>query len=103
MKDVIYFHVQLFKPLYSDCHSKISLSLKASFQPKTFLKTGEKMSPQFKRSKYSTEKFKRALRNQEIVSQISSFLSTQFDTDDDGIDSACSKFEELLLVLLNKV
>ena len=97
LKDVIYFHVHQFKPLYSDCHSKISFSLKALFQPKTFLKTDEKMPSQFKWSKSSTEKFKRALRNQEIVSQISSFLSTQFDTDDDGIDSACSKFEDIVI------
>ena len=55
------------------------------------------MPHQFKWSKYSTEKFKRALRNKEIVSQISSFLSTQFETDDDGIDSACSKFEDIVI------
>ena len=55
------------------------------------------MPPLFKWSKYSTEKFKRTLRNQETVSQISSFFSTQFDTDDDGIDLACSKFEDIAI------
>ena len=98
LKDVIYFHVHQFKPLYLDCHSKISFSLKASFQPKTFSKTDEKMPHQFKWSKYSTKKkIKRALRNQEIVSQISSFLSTQFETDDDGKDLACSKFDGIVI------
>ena len=31
LKDVIYFYVHSFIPMFSDCHSKISVSLKASF------------------------------------------------------------------------
>ena len=31
LKDIIYFHVHPFLPIFSDCHSKISMSFKASF------------------------------------------------------------------------
>ena len=33
LKDIIYFHVHEFKPLFSDCQSKVSFSVKASFKP----------------------------------------------------------------------
>ena len=36
------------------------------------------------------------------MSQISSFLSTQFDTDDDGIDSACSKVEDIVISVVEQ-
>ena len=32
LKDVIYFHVHSCIPMLSDCHSKVSVSLKASFK-----------------------------------------------------------------------
>ena len=97
LKDVIYFHVHEFKPLYSDCHSKLSFSVKALFQPQDTINNNEKMPPQFQWSKYSAEKFNRALNNLENMSKINTFLSTQFDINDNGIDSACSKFEDIVI------
>ena len=102
LKDVIYFHVHEFKPLFSDCHCKISFSIKASFQQNTYLRNNEKMPKQFKWNKYSAEKFKRALNNQDIVFKIKSFLSTEFDLNDNGIDSACSKFEDIIISVANQ-
>ena len=31
LKDIIYFHVHPFLPMFSDCHSKVSISFKASY------------------------------------------------------------------------
>ena len=39
-------------------------------------------------------KFKRAMNNLETKSKIKSFLSSKFDINDYGTDSACSKFED---------
>ena len=97
LKDIIYFHVHEFKPLFSHCHSKVSFSVKASCKPRAFTKNDEEMPSQFKWTQYSPEKLNRALNNPEIKSHINSFLSTQFDINDHGIDSACSKFEEIVI------
>ena len=91
-----------FKPLFSDCHSKVSFSVKASFKPQVFTTNYEKMPCQYKWTQYSPEKFKRALNNFEIKSQIDSFISTQFDINDQGIDSACSKFEDIVISVANQ-
>lgn len=102
LKDLIYFHVHQFQPLYSDCHSKVSLSIKASYKPQLSSGKGQKMPISFKWNKYSPEKFQKALKERDTVTKIDYFLQTQFDLDEKGIDSACNIFEDIVINVADK-
>ena len=53
LKDIIYFHVYLFQPVFSDCHSKISVCIKASVKLSQCLQNKtERMPDSFKWNKY---------------------------------------------------
>ena len=56
LKDIIYFHVHPFLPIFSDCHSKISVCIKANAkQVKSAQKVNERMPDTFKWNKYSSQ------------------------------------------------
>ena len=97
LKDVIYFHVDSFIPMFLDCHSKVSVSLKASFKRDILHNRNKKMPDCFKWNKFSSEKFKNALHDKEISQKIKSFMDNKFDTQETDINDACSLFEDIVL------
>ena len=75
MKDIIYFHVHQFQSLLSDCHSKKSACIKASIKHRTCsMKENEQMPDSFKRNKYSSERFTKALADGEIHNKINHYM-----------------------------
>lgn len=56
-KEIIYFHVPPFKPTFSECHSKISFNLKATYANNTPLNLLESMPTLFKWTNASLELF----------------------------------------------
>ena len=68
LKDIIYFHVHLFQPLFSDCHSKISVCIKASLKHNHGLRNETKRMPDnFKWNKYSDGKVLKRTKSKKIL------------------------------------
>ena len=80
LNEIVYFHLHPFKPMFSDCHSKISLNLKASFTNNTSFNLTEEMPATFKWTKGSTELFQTALTSQSVSYQIEPFLNNEFSS-----------------------
>ena len=70
LKD-IYFHVNPFQPIFSDCHSKISVCIKASVKHVQSVQNKNKRMPDsFKWNKYSSQRFRKALEDGEIHNKL---------------------------------
>ena len=53
LKDIIYFHVHPFQPVFSDCHSKISVCIKATVKHNNCVRNeNDRMPDSFKWNKY---------------------------------------------------
>ena len=95
LKDIIYFHVHPFQPVFSDCHSKISVCIKASVKQSQCLQNkNERMPDSFKWNKYSSQRFKKALEDKEIHNKIKLFIERNFNEID--VENACELFENLV-------
>ena len=58
LKDIIYFHMHPFPPLFSDCHSKISVCIKATVKHNNCVRNeNNRMPDSFKWNKYSSQRF----------------------------------------------
>ncbi|MCU7801461.1 MAG: endonuclease/exonuclease/phosphatase family protein [gamma proteobacterium symbiont of Lucinoma myriamae] len=101
LKNIMYFHVHPFKPLFSDCHSKLSLNLKASFKHTVYKNTEENMPQSYKWTKYSPGKFEKALKDKAISNKIKSFLNTTFDVQETCINQACDVFDDIVISAAN--
>lgn len=103
LKDINYFHVHPFMPLFSDCHSKISVSIKSSVINKQSLNNkNEKMPDSFKWNKYSSAKFKKAIEDKEITNKIKEFINSKFSTTETEVNRACNLFEGIILDVAKK-
>lgn len=102
LKDIMYFHVHPFIPTFSDCHCKISFNLRASFKHILLENTMNKMPIPYKWTKYSQDKFQKALRNINVNNDINNFLNTTFDLEEAGINQACSVFNDIIINVANK-
>ena len=98
LKDIIYFHVHPFLPIFSDCHSKISVCIKANAKHvKSAQNVNEKMPDSFKWNKYSSQRFRKALEDIDMQNKIKSFIERKFEYDEPGVENACSLFESFVL------
>ena len=71
LKDIIYFHVHPFQPVFSDCHSKISVCIKAIVKHSNCVwNENDHMPDNFKLNKYSSQRFRQALEDKEIQNKI---------------------------------
>lgn len=96
LKDVIYFHVHPFLPLFSDCRSKVSVTLKATFTREISHDRNTHMPGVFKWNKFSSEFFLHVLQRKETSDKVASFMNKEFDTHETDIDNACSLFEDII-------
>ena len=97
LKDIIYFHVHPFQPIFSDCHSKISVCIKASVKQSQCLQNkNERMPDSFKWNKYSSQRFRKALEDKEIHNKINLFMERNFNCDEIDVENACELFENLV-------
>ena len=97
LKD-IYFHVNPFQPIFSDCHSKISVCIKASVKHVQSVQIKNKRMPDsFKWNKYSSQRFRKALEDGEIHNKLNLFMERSFNYDETDIENACNLFENLVL------
>ena len=91
LKDIIYFHVHPFLPIFSDCHSKISVCIKANAKhAKSAQNVNEKMPDSFKWNKYSSQRFRKALEDIDMQNKIKSLIERKFQYDEPGVENACS-------------
>ncbi|MEW8547303.1 MAG: hypothetical protein AB2693_27665, partial [Candidatus Thiodiazotropha sp.] len=97
IKEIIYFHVHPFKPMFSDCHSKISFNLKASYINRTPKNLTKDMPIPFQWRKCSPELFQKALECPSITSKIKSFLHINFNSDVEQVNKAANLFEEIIV------
>ena len=80
-----------FQPLFSDCHSKISVCIKASLKHNHGLRNEtEKMPDSFKWNKYSSKRFIQSLKDKEINDKINLFIERKFDYSETDVENACS-------------
>lgn len=82
LQEIIYFHIHPFKPTFSDCHSKISLNLKAAYTKCAPQNLTENMPLPFKWTKCSPEMFQKALICPSISRKIESFLNNTFSSNE---------------------
>ena len=101
LKDLIYFHVHSFKPMLSDCHSKISLNLKASYTNHEPINLTEEMPHKFKWKIGSAELFQTALTSKVVKDKIESFLKKEISPSADQVDEAAMSFENILISAAN--
>ena len=97
LKNVVYFHVHPFLPIFSDCQSKISMSFKTSYVKKSKQNINKKMSATFKWNKVSSEKFINALQDKDMSNKIRLFMEKNHGSQEIDIDQACNVFEEIIL------
>ena len=74
LKNVIYFHFHPFLPIFSDCHSKISMSFKAPYVKESKQNINKKMPATFKWNKVSSEKIINALQDKDMSNKIRLFM-----------------------------
>ena len=97
LKDIIYFHVHPFLPIFSDSHSKIPVCIKANAKHvKSAQKVNERMPDSFECNKYSSQRFRKALEDIDLQNIIS-FIERKFQYDESGVENACSLFESFVL------
>ena len=103
LKDVMYFHVHQFKPMMSDCHSKLSLNLKATYTPRAHapINISEEMPDRFKWKLGSAEIFQSALTSPIVKNKIESFLNRKVSHTTDQVDEAAKLFEDILISAAN--
>ena len=97
LKEIIYFHVHPCKPMFSDCHSKLSLNLKATYANNTPLHLLENMPAPFKWTNASPELFQVALTSPPVTCKIVSFLNNKFSSTAEHVDEAAKLFEDIII------
>ena len=103
LKDVIYFHVHPFQPIFSDCHSKISVCIKASVKHRQCIQNkNEHMPNSFKWNINSSERFIKALEAREISNKINLFMERKFNCNETDVQNACDLFEKFVLQAATK-
>ena len=103
LKNIIYFHVHPFQPIFSDCHSKISVCIKASVKHNKCVQNESKRMPDsYKWNKYSSQRFRQSLEGTEMQNKIKLFMVRQFDYDETDVENACDCFEDIMLQAATK-
>ena len=98
LKDIIHFHVHPFQPVFSDCHRKISVCIKATVKHNNCVRNeNDRMPDSFKWNKYSSQRFRQALEDKEIQNKIKLFMEREFDYDETDVENACDYFENLVV------
>ena len=96
LKEIIYFHGHPSKPMFSDCHCKISFNLKATYANNTPLNLLENMPAPFKWTNASPELSQAALTTPTITCKIESFLNNKFSSTAEHVDEAAKLFEDII-------
>ena len=97
LKEIMYFHVHPFKPMFSYCHSKISPNLNATYANNTPLNLLENTPAPFKWTNASPELLQAALTSTPISCKIKSFLNNKFSSTAEHVDEAAKLFEDIII------
>ena len=92
-----------FLPIFSDCHSRISVCIKANAKHiKSAQKVNERMPDSFKWNKYSSQRFRKALEDINMQNKIKSFIERKFPHDESCVENACSLVGNFVLQAAGK-